>query len=335
MSTHLERLYPVSGVVNGLPENDWPSFSVRTAGGQEISSALRQGSQTGEFRFLLPSGSFELRAQAFVRPPLVSASSEPNSNGPRLIGVNGLQLLARQPITVAQAPVSGVKLTLEPMATVPIEVAEEKIAQSQASDPPPAQMYVSLLPAEADAPSSVYPAERVGDPAYPAQDMQRTGPLLIRNIPPGRYFLQAPAQPPWYVASAVCGGTDLTREPLAIVGSTAGCTIRMVLRDNGASLKISVSEAGERRPVPAFLYAIPLDNQTRDVRMFSTDTDGKASLDAIAPGQYLLLAMRRQVEQLAFRDAESLRRYEAEGKRVDLTPGASADIQLDVLAGDP
>lgn len=334
MSTRLERLYLVSGVLIGLPENAWPSLSVRTAGGLEVNSALRQNPQTGEFRVLLPSGSFELRAQAFVPPP-ANASNEPNSNGPRLTGINGLQLLARQVVTVAQGPVTGVKLTLEPMATIPIEVAEEKTARSNASDPPPAQMYLSLLPAEADAPPSVYPAESVGDRRFRAHDIQRVGPLLIRNVPPGRYFLQTPAQPPWYVASAFCGGTDLSRESLAITGSAAGCTIRIVLRDDGASLKVSVSDAREGRAVPAFIYAMPLDSQTRDVRMFPTGTDGKASLEAMAPGQYLLLASQRQVEQLAFRDAESLRRYETEGKRVELTPGASAEVQLDALAGEP
>jgi hypothetical protein len=253
-----------------------------------------------------------------------------------VIGDPGLQLLARQLITVAHGPVSGVKLTLEPMAIVPVEVAEEKTAQSQASDPSPAQMYVSLSSADADAPPSAYPAERVGDRAHPGQDMQRTGgPLLIHYVPPGRYFLQASIPSPWYVASAFCGGTDLAREPLAITGSAAGCTIRIVLRDNGASLKVSVPDAKGERAAPAFIYAMPLDNQTGDVRMSATGSDGHASLELMPPGQYLLLASRRQAEQLAFRDAESLRRYESEGKRVELTPGASAEVQLDVLTGEP
>jgi hypothetical protein len=79
---------------------------------------------------------------------------------------------------------------------------------------------------------------------------------------------------------------------------------------------------------------MPLDNLTRDVQMLPTGTDGKLSLDGVAPGQYLLLATPL-VAQLAYRDAESLRRYETEGKRIDLLPGEKTEIRLDVITGEP
>lgn len=328
MSTRLERLYPISGVVNGLPANSALSFSARTAGGVEVNSALQQDTRTGKFRVILPSGSFELRAQASVLPELI----HPGERGPR--NRAPLQLMARQSVTVADAPVIGVRMTLEPLAEVPVELAEEKTASSRASDPTPAQFNFSLLPAEADAAPMSYPAENMGDRADPAQGVQTGDPLLIRNLPPGQYVLQAQGQPPWYVASAVCGGADLTREPFAIAGSAAGCAMRIVLRDDAASLQVSLSNASQERPVSAFIYVVPLNNLTRDVQMFSTGTDGKLSLDSVAPGQYLLLAMRQAV-QLAFRDAENLRRYESEGKRIDLSPGEKTKLQLDLITGEP
>jgi hypothetical protein len=198
MSTRLERLYPVAGVVNGLPENTGPSFTVRTAGGLELNPALEQNAQTGGFRILVPSGSFELRVQAYVPPELIHVGEHrSNSRAP-------LQLMAQQSLTVAEGPVSGVRMTLEPMATVPVEMHEEKAARSQASDPTPVQFNFSLLPAEADAAPAGYPAENMDDRADPARGVQTGDPLLIRNVPPGQYVLQAQGQPPWYVASAVC-----------------------------------------------------------------------------------------------------------------------------------
>jgi hypothetical protein len=332
MSTRLEKLYPVSGVVNGLPENTWPNFTVRTAGGLELNPALQQNPQTGEFRMLLPSGSFELRALAYV-PPVV------DSSGARVVR-DAVQLNAQQTVTIAQGPVDGVRVTLQPMATVPIEVTEETIAKSQAGAPSPGsadpvQMNFTLLQADADAALAAYSAERVDDRTNPTQRPRVSGPLLIRNVLPGQYFLQAQGPPPWYLASAFCGGTDLTREDIAITGGAAGCTMRVVLRDDAASLNISVSDAREGiAAAPAFIYVVPLNNLTRDVQMFSTGPDGKASLDALAPGQYLLLASR-QAAQLAFRNAERLRRYEAEGRRIDLSPGSKAEVQLDVITGEP
>ena len=333
MSTRLERLYPISGVVTGFSGNNSLSISVHTAGETDFNRSLQQDPQSGAFRVLLPSGSFELRAQSYVQPQLSQL------DGPRGMSSPPSQLAARLPVTVANRPVGGLRMTLEPMATVAVEIAEEKIANPPGSyrflPPSPAGITLSLLPMEADAAPAVYYAEHVDDHGTPGSVTQTDGPRVIRNLPPGRYFLQAQGDPSWHIASASCGGTDLTREPIAIAdGGAAGCTMRVVLRDDLASLKVSVSEAQGGHATPAFIYLVPLNNLTRDVQMFVTGMDGKTSLDGVASGQYLLLATRQQA-QLAFREAESLHRYETEGRRVDLAPGANAEVQLDVIHGEP
>jgi Carboxypeptidase regulatory-like domain len=329
ISTRLEKLYPVSVAVNGLSENTFPSFNVRTAGGVEINPDLQRDRQTGIFRMLLPSGSFEVRTIGYELPQLVRAGGRGNINRmPQ-------QFMAQQSVTVAEGPVSGLRMTLEPMAAVPVEVALEKTAKPQASDANPLQFNFSLLSAGADG-AMTYPAEGM-DPTRPGQPWQTGDPIVIRNLPPGQYVLQGGGQPPWYIASAVCGGTDLTREPFAISGSAAGCAMRVVLRDDAASLQIQVSnarsDAGEGRPTTAYVHVVPLNNLTRDEQMLPTGT-GKLSLDGVAPGQYLLLATPAGT-QLAFRDAERLRRYETEGKRIHLSPGEKTEIRLDVIAGEP
>jgi hypothetical protein len=330
ISTRLERLYPISVQVSGLPGNSWPNFTVRTAGGVEVNPSLQQNPQTGQFRMLLPSGSFDLRAQAYVQPELIQTGGQGTMGFTR--NRAPLQFIARQAVTVAEGPVR-VRMSFEPMAAVPVEVAEEKTGKSQANDPPSAQFNFSLLPAEADAAPIAYPAESMSERAGSSQALQTDGPRVIRNLPPGQYVLQAPGQLPWYVSSAVCGGTDLMREPLVIAGSAAGCTMRVVLRDDAASLQIAVSDAGGRESASVNIYLIPLNNTTRDVQITPAGADGNVSFNA-APGQYLALATR-ETAQLAFRDAENLRRYEAEGKRIDLSPGENAKLQLDVITGEP
>jgi hypothetical protein len=324
ISTRLEKLYPVSVVVNGLSENTFPSFTVRTAGGVEINPALRMYGQIGTVRMLLPSGTFEMYAFANELPQLVQSGER------RVLSRVPQQFMAQQSVTVAEGPVSGLRMTLEPMAAVPVEVALERTAKAQASDANPLQFNFSLLSAGADA-AMTYGAESM-DPTHPTQGLQTGDQIVIRNVLPGQYVLQGGGQQPWYIASAVCGGTDLTREPFMISGSAAGCSMHVVLRDDAASLKVSLSDAitGGR----AFVHAIPLNNLTRDVQSVWAGVDGEVSFDGLAPGQYLLLATR-QVAQLAFRDAESLRRYETEGKRIDLSPGEKTEIRLDVINGEP
>jgi hypothetical protein len=317
--------------LNGLSENTVPNFTVRTAGGVEINPALQMSRQTGMFQMLLPSGSFEVRAIAYelALPIQLGEQRVPN----RVLR----QFMAQQSVTVAEGPVRGLRMTLEPMAAVPLEVALEKTAKPQASDANPLQFNLSLLSVGAEAAPMGYPAESM-DPAHPAQGLQTGDPLVIRNLPPGQYVLQGGGQQPWYIASAVCGGTDLTRDPLTIAGSAAGCSMHIVLRDDAASLQVQVSSAvpnaSEERPAPAYVYMVPLNNLTRDVQTLLTGTDGKVSLDGVAPGLYLLLATPL-VADLAFRDAESLRRYETEGKRIDLSPGEKTEIRLDVIHGEP
>jgi hypothetical protein len=322
ISTRLEKLYPVSGVLSGVSEGTWPNFTARSSTGVEINPALQMDPQTRQFRMLLPSGSFELRAQVYVAPQMYSKRSP----APQ-------QFMAQQSVTVAEEAVSGLRMTIEPMAEVPVELALEKTTKSQATDTSPLQFNFSLVSAGVDANPMTYPAESM-DPTHPAQGLQAGDPLVIRNLPPGQYVLQGGGQQPWYIASAVCGGTDLTRGPFTIAGSAAGCSMHVVLRDDAASLEILTANKSEERPVPANVYMVPLNNLTRDAQMYSTGTDGKLSLDGMAPGQYLLLATP-VVAQLAYRDAETLRRYETEGKRIDLSPGEKTEIRLDVITGEP
>ncbi len=326
IGTRLEKLYPVSGVIAGFPVNAGWNFTARTATGLEMSPESRHDAQTGAFRTLLPSGTFELRVQVYL-PPAMDAA------GRQMPGDPGQQLIGRRQVTVAQAPVSGVSLTLEPMAALPVEVTQEGAAELPAGEPPnPSQWNLVIVPAEAEGSGMLYSAQRAAGHGAPGRNDQADGPLVIPNVPPGQYFLEAQPPPPWYVASAFCGGTDLTRERLAITGSAAGCTLRVVLRDNTASINVSVPDTKERQPV--YVYAIPLSNLSRDVQVFTTGMDGTAKLDSMPPGQYLLLASRHAA-QLAFRDADSLQRYAAESRRVDLTPGANAEVHLDVMAGEP
>ena len=100
INTHLERLYPVSGMLNHLPANSALSLTVRTAGGIEINSVLQQDTQTGKFRVILPSGSFELHAQTSVLLELIHTGEQ------RLSRHTPLQQMARQSVTVADGPVT-------------------------------------------------------------------------------------------------------------------------------------------------------------------------------------------------------------------------------------
>jgi hypothetical protein len=168
--------------------------------------------------------------------------------------------------------------------------------------------------------------------------------MVFRDVQPGRYVLQAQPPPPWYVASASCGNLDLTRDLLMITAGSAACTVRMVYRDDSASLKWSASpgDEGDRGSNEVFVIAIPLDNLTQSARNFSafsdhqvsSDSPAEGSFEGLAPGRYLVMALSHR-QELPYRDNEALQRYLSLGQEVTLTRGGKSEVQLKIVTGEP
>jgi hypothetical protein len=144
------------------------------------------------------------------------------------------------------------------------------------------------------------------------------------------------------VASASCGNLDLTRDPLVIAADAAtACAVRMVYRDDSASLKWSVSlgEGDNGSSNQVFVTAIPLDNFTQQPELsvgnkLSPDAPAEGSFEGVAPGRYLVLALTHQ-QELAYRDNEALQRYLPLGQQVTLTRGGKSEVQLKIVTGEP
>jgi hypothetical protein len=144
-------------------------------------------------------------------------------------------------------------------------------------------------------------------------------------------MLQAIPQPPWYVASASCGGVDLTRDELAISGGAAGCSIRVVLRNDSGSVHATLRDpdADLGQPAnarPAFVYALPIGDLVRPAVTLARNGTGY-SADSVAPGRYLVVALDHQ-QELAYRDPEALRRYASIGQEIAIAPNGTADAEV-------
>jgi hypothetical protein len=309
LAPEVQKLYPVTGVVNGYGENRGVTFNVETADGEEISATSRFNARTSEFRLMLPGGSYSIGATAYSRQ-----------------GV----LQSRLQITVPNAPVGGVSFALEPGASIPVEIQTETVNQpadssssggvvaSIGGDQSPAA-YVSLETGEGSRMS--YPAESRGQHG---QAGNSANPLLIQNVPPGRYMLQVqPSQGNYYAASADCGGVDLVHEELAIANGVAGCTIRIVLRNDAG--KVHVTERSSELDGRSFVSLYPLGNY------ISRTVQGVGRSDflfeIVPPGRYFVIAQDRQ-EELPYRDAEAMRKYAALGQEITVTANAVTTVEV-------
>ncbi len=313
LSPPMQRIYAVTGHVEGAPAQG-VNFEVESSGGETINPVVRFNQPTGEFRFLLPSGSYRLKLHAF-------AVTE--------------QLEGTREISIKEAPVRDISIPLARLATIPVEVEYQTVNTSPpgAQEPLPFFPNISLEDADPDS------ARRFNaQPSPPASSPDES--VLIRDVEPGHYRLQARPQPPWYLASASCGGLDLTREPLGIAGSAAGCTIHAVMRNDSAALKWSIhsnSQASQAGPV--FVYALPLENLVQSMSGANAqpqraDLAAEGSFEGLAPGRYLVIALDH-AEPLPYREADVAPRYLSLGQEVTLTPNGKAEVQLDVVAGEP
>ncbi len=243
---------------------------------------------------------------------------------------------ARREVTVPRAPVSGVSFVMEPYASIPVDLEFETVNQQTQSGgstavPP---NYGGALIGLASTRENGQTYFASGLPSRQGSS-DAPGPLVIENIAPGRYVLQAQPQSPWYVASASCGSVDLTREELVVVGGAVGCSIRVVLRNDSGGVQATIRDAGEsgasagQRPLA--VYALPVGDLVRREVVLSQN-GASFSADGMAPGRYRVLVLDHR-EELPYRDADAMRRYSGLGEEVTVTPNGKADVEISLETG--
>ncbi len=314
LSPDMEKLFPVTGTIAGYGERAGVGFRALTASGEEFSPTARFTPRTGEFRIMLPGGSYRVTATAYIRQGPMEATRE---------------------VTVPQAPVGGVSFTMEPYASIPVEIEVDTIDQSasgsgQAGAVPPDNFAgnISLTSANGEGFTpflSARPLHRTGD--------EQSSPLIIDNVSPGRYVLRANLPMPWHVASASCGGVDLMHDELVVGGGSVGCSIRIVLRNDSGLVHITIrgaenSDSGSSNLV---VYLLPLGDLVGEPVIASGWSPGYEGSN-VAPGRYLVLAMDHH-EELPYRDAEAMRRYAEMGQEVVVTANGKVDAEISLCEG--
>jgi hypothetical protein len=306
-----QRLYPVTGHIEG-PAAQGARFEAERSTGGTISPVVRFNRFTGDFRLMLPSGSYRLKLHAFVQRE---------------------QFFATREISIGEAPLKNLSITLAPLATVPVEIEYQgsNTSSQEAQPPPPFFANVGLEESDPSGLGRTFNAQPP-QPPEPANDS-----LAIRDLEPGEYRLTSRPGPPWYLASAVCGGLDLKKDPMSVGGSAVGCSIHAVLRNDSATLRWSVNSNNQGKQI--FVYAMPLDNFIQSLSMISTRQQGSAdvaegSLEGLAPGRYLVMALDH-AEELPYREPDLIQRYLSAGKEVTLTANGKSEVQLDLVAGEP
>jgi len=160
----------------------------------------------------------------------------------------------------------------------------------------------------------------------PVQDTEEHA-LVIPNVRPGRYrvHLQTAVG---YAASIVSGGSNLLHQPLVVGPGGASSAIEITLRDDGAEVDGKVEDATE-----GHIYFLPVGEDSGEFRQANSTPDGSFALAQLRPGMYRVLAFDSPQNDLAYADAEAMRKLESKGQVIHLEAGQKEHLRLKTISG--
>jgi hypothetical protein len=269
----------------------------------------------------LPDGSYTLRVTA-VQP---DRPMRERSGTLRLRNA----MTGQSDVTVAGHSVSKLRIPVGPAGSSPLQVMIARSAQSSnasGGSGRPSEVFVEVSQA-GPLTDGMQAMLAQGDP----------GKALDTVAPaPGKYWVHTiVADPALCEDSFTAGSSNLGREPLTVGLGGATAPLTLNLRDNCASLKVSLpsSQAGMAAGEEAayLVYVVPDRDFTTDApsNMLRAENGSSFTFQQLTPGGYHVYTFAEPVE-LEYHNREVLAGLH--GQTVTLTPGETSELVLEVPA---
>jgi hypothetical protein len=285
--------HAISGQVAGVVESQGPISSNASVTLIEVRDRLATfsvgTSSYDNFKFAfsgIPDGEYEVSAFQFLQ------TREQLRSKPRRIVLRGTDVPGVTLTVAKQAAIEG-RLLFESDPKLECGKREETAGQETVvygrRYEPEKRPENNAAPAQADVslPMSNYVAMEAGD---------AKGAFRLRNLPAGSYRIdpRAPGEG-WYLRS-ISNHLSIGDSVSVRAGETvSGVTVTFA--EGGAAVRGSVATPkGDRLPQSAFVYLLPAEkeNAATSFRYFEARlrSDGSFSIDNVAPGEYLIVALR-------------------------------------------
>ena len=247
--------------------------------------------------------------------------------------------------TVAGARATGPAVTLVQGSSITVNVREEfQHNQTDAAQGPrslspegqnprrPNYLQVSLVP---DDEFGFASQVALRPPAGPDDEL-----LVIENVLPGRYHVSVNTGL-GYVSSITSSGTDLLRQSLVFGMGASMPPMEITVRDDGAEVDGTV-DFGNPTPdhsVQPNLYGSPsgvvyiasIDRIGAPPKIAWPDSEGKFTIQQLAPGSYHAFALNRPDAQPQWFSEEWLKQHESNVKILNLVEQQKDHVHLAVI----
>lgn len=334
-----QRYYPVSFTVSDPQAAAKINVQILDTSGHPTGFPLHWNAMQGILQATVPNGHYYLES----------------TGGITLRGLNGAsiafnmdsgQMYGRADFTVANAPLTGLHLSLISLRSIQVNLLKDFTAsgnQSQLSgftgnpsDLDPAPM-LWLIPADETFARHAFPGT-----LRPAPGSTDGSTFELPGVSPGRYWIVTTYNL-GYVSSITSGGADLTHEPLAVSPDGASAPIDITLRNDIGSISGQIktqnsvntslngqtgTPLGEQPQI--YIYAIPLFAFSGSLPEGHQTSGGQFSITNLAPGSYRVLAFDAP-QEIDFHSPQSVTKYTGKGQDVTVEAGGTANAQIDVI----
>lgn len=291
-----ESGHTISGVASG-PQPAQPSgfsmtLSSTVEGGSQLNISSYQPPGSRGFVFSgIADGDYDITAQSFF------PNGERTISEPRRVKVRG-------------ADATGIEVITKPLGAVSGRVVLENSKAAECNGKRRPLLTETLVSAwhnektkAKDQPQFIW---SLGTPSSP----DKQGNISLRNLAPGQYhFIPRFSAKYWYLdsislQSAAAPGPKSTQADREVDAARNWTTLKTGERLSGLVIKLSEGAAslqgnislpeGERSPARLYVYLLPAEREKTDdvLRFYAAPvlSDGKITLNNLAPGRYLILA---------------------------------------------
>ena len=313
-----EPFYTVSLAEQNAQQGQGMAFQIRDRNGMQIGFPARWDEHRRTAEAELPNGIYYVDAHGWGDTPAYG----------------------RVDFKVSNAPLSGLSLTMSPLAPISVEIREEFTGKLN-----PADAIKDGVATEANSGLNLMlnPADAMvdnggGQPLEHPKGADRSH-FELKNVVPGRYWVQASYYLGGYVSSITSGGVDLMREPLVVGPGNSTEPIEIALRNDGGEIDCTVSsppvEGGDAEAAAddgsdsLFVFAIPAGPRTPMLPQAGAQLHTQARLQNLAPGTYRVVALDKFLDLNAV-DSQELAKLAEHGKTVTVAAGETVNVQLDL-----